>query len=160
MEYVIPSNNALNPNKETIYLTSNIQEDIIWYSCYNYVLMNEIRVKNGATLRIEPGTIIYANTIELSNESSIPSLVVEKDSKILSVGTKENPIIFTTIVPLTEVFEINPYTNKYVYSDGLGPFGEYWNGITISGCNLTNSLVENNTKLGTYYIPYGGTNEE
>ncbi len=160
MEYVIPSNNALDPNKETIYVTSNIQEDIIWYNCYNYVLMNEIHVKNGSTLRIEPGTIIYANNVELSNESSIPALIVEKDSKLLSVGTKEDPIIFTTIVPLTEVFEINPYTNKYVCCDGLGPFGEYWNGITISGCNLTNSLVETNTKLANYYIPYGGTNEE
>jgi hypothetical protein len=41
--------------------------------------MNEIYVKNGATLRIEAGTIIYANSIELSNESSIPALIVEKD---------------------------------------------------------------------------------
>jgi hypothetical protein len=160
MEYVIPLNNALDPNKESIYITSNIQEDIIWYNTYNYVLMNEIYVKNGATLRIEPGTIIYANAVELSNESSIPALIVEKDSKLISIGTKENPIIFTSITPLTEIFEINPYTNKYVASGGLGPFGEYWNGITISGTGLTNNLVENNIKLGSYYIPYSGSNQE
>ncbi len=160
MEYVIPSKNALNPNKETIYITSNISEDMIWYSSYNYVLMNEIRVRNGATLRIEPGTIIYANSVELSNESSIPAIVVEQGSKLLSCGTKENPIIFTSILSLEEIFEVNKYTNKYVYCNGLGPFGEFWNGITISGTNATNTLVENNTKLGTYYIPYGGTNEE
>ncbi len=160
MEYVIPSSNALNPNKETIYLTSNISDDIIWYNRYNYVLMNEIHIRNGATLRIEPGTIIYANSVELSNESSIPSIVVEMGSKIISNGTKEHPIIFTSIIPLEEIFETNKYTQKYVYSNGLGPFGEYWNGITISGSNLTNSPVEENTKLGTVYMPYGGTNEE
>lgn len=160
MEYVIPSNNALDTSKETIYVTSNIQEDIIWYNKYNYVLMNEIYVKNSSTLRIEAGTIIYSNSVELSNESSIPALIVEKDSKLISIGTKEKPIIFTTIIPLTEIFEINPYTNKYVASSGLGPFGEYWNGITISGNGLTNNLVANNTKLGPYYIPYGGSNEE
>lgn len=160
MEYVIPSSNALNPNKETIYLTSNISDDIIWYNRYNYVLMNEIHIRNGATLRIEPGTIIYANSVELSNESSIPAIVVEMGSKIISNGTKEHPIIFTSIVPLEEIFETNKYTQKYVYSNGLGPFGEYWNGITISGSNLTNSPVEENTKLGTVYMSYGGTNEE
>ncbi len=160
MEYIIPSNNALDPNKETIYVTSNIQEDVIWYCRYNYVLMNEIYVKNSSTLRIEAGTIIYANSVELSNESSIPAIIVEKDSKIISNGTKEKPIIFTSIIPLEVIFEVNPYTNKYVYSEGLGPFGEYWNGITISGTGLTNSLTENNDKLGSYYIPYGGSNEE
>ncbi len=157
MNYNIPKKNQLHLKKKNIYITSNITENTIWYSKYNYILMNEIYVMNNSTLTIEPGTTIYANSLELSNLSSIPALIVKNDSKLISNGKKDKPIIFTTIVSLKDIFATDIYTNKYTYNNGLGPFGEFWNGITISGTNKTNNGIS--SKTGIYNVPYGGVNE-
>ena len=103
MNYNIPKKNQLHLKKKNIYITSNITENTIWYSKYNYILMNEIYVMNNSTLTIEPGTTIYANSLELSNLSSIPALIVKNDSKLISNGKKDKPIIFTTIVSLKDI---------------------------------------------------------
>ncbi len=151
----IPKKNQLNKNKKNIFITTNITQNTTWYSKYNYILMNQINVINNSTLTIQPGTIIYANSIELSNPSSIPSLIIDNSSKLICNGTKEYPIVFTTINRLTNIFSINSTTNKYDFNNNLGPFGEYWNGITISGTNYTNNNDPTTLING---IPYGGTN--
>jgi len=48
-------------------------------------------VKNGATLTIQPGTVIRGDAT-IANSS----LVITKGSKINAVGTSSNPIVFTS----------------------------------------------------------------
>lgn len=151
----IPKKNQLNKNKKNIFITTNITENTTWCSKYNYILMNTIYVINSSILTIQPGTTIYANSIELSNPSSIPSLIIDSSSKLISNGTKQAPITFTSINRLTDIFSISSTTNKYDFNNNLGPFGEYWNGITISGTNYTNNNDPTTLING---IPYGGTN--
>ncbi len=157
--YKLPKKTQLNKHKKYIYVSDPITENTTWSSKYNYILMSEIHVKSGATLTICPGTIIYANTVECSNPASIPALVVESDSKLIANGTRECPIIFTTVACLNRVFAVDPTTGKYTYQSGLGPFAEFWNGIAISGTGLTNTAdAADRVALGGFPIPYGGTN--
>ncbi len=66
-----------------------------------YTLVGWILVKEGATLTIEPGTIIkgtnksYDGT-EAANGSS---LIIERGAKIMAEGTKDAPIVFTSAKP-------------------------------------------------------------
>ncbi len=55
-----------------------------------YELSGTVHVLNGATLTIEPGTVIRGNT------SNIGVLIVAKGGKINAIGTKEQPIVFTS----------------------------------------------------------------
>ena len=55
-----------------------------------YVLMGTVYVSNGATLTIEPGTVIRGDY------NTTGTLVVVKGSKIIAEGTATNPIVFTS----------------------------------------------------------------
>jgi hypothetical protein len=56
-----------------------------------YLLKGVVYVKDGATLTIEPGTVIRGdNTVANS------CLVVTRGSKIIAEGTPSRPIVFTS----------------------------------------------------------------
>jgi hypothetical protein len=59
-----------------------------------YVLSGFVKVTNGATLTIEPGTRIVGDTLTPGS-----SLWVLRGSRIEAVGTKEKPIVFTSQRP-------------------------------------------------------------
>lgn len=65
-----------------------LSKDTIWE------LHNRVSVVDGAVLTIEPGTLIKA---ALGTGSSASTLIIAKGSKIMALGTKEEPIIFTSI---------------------------------------------------------------
>lgn len=54
------------------------------------LLQNKIYVTNGATLTIQPGTIIRGDI------STQGSLIITRGSKIIAEGTQTNPIVFTS----------------------------------------------------------------
>ena len=56
-----------------------------------YYLTGEYKVKNGATLKIEPGVTIIAK-----HDDIVDYLLVEQGSKIDAQGTAENPIVMTS----------------------------------------------------------------
>ena len=84
------------PVKESslVLITGKITEDTTWSASKSYVIDQQVTVENGATLTIEPGTIIKANPGEAPNVSM---LVIAKGGKIMAKGTAEKPIIFTSI---------------------------------------------------------------
>ena len=80
-----------------IEIRNDITIDTKWSSSNTYTLKDFIFVTDGATLTIDPGTVIYADQ---ANETSAPALVVTKGSKIHAEGTKDQPIIFTSVLDL------------------------------------------------------------
>ena len=114
-----------------------LSKDTIWE------LHNRVSVVNGATLTIEPGTIIKAAPGSGSNAST---LIITTGSKIMALGTKEEPIIFTSL------------QEAPVGARGL------WGGVIILG-EATGSFSGNVDKCQIDGIPasdlaglYGGNN--
>jgi hypothetical protein len=72
-----------------IDVTENIVTSTTWTADNVYYLQNVIYVEPGASLTIEPGTLIRGNTAS--------ALVVAKGAKIFANGRKDAPIIMTSV---------------------------------------------------------------
>jgi hypothetical protein len=75
----------------TVTVNTAITTNTTWTSNNVYLIQGLIYVKNGATLTIQPGTVIRGDAT-IANSS----LVITKGSKINAVGTSSNPIVFTS----------------------------------------------------------------
>ena len=73
-----------------IIVSGAITSNTTWTANNVYVLINKVVVDNGATLTIEPGTIIKG---EEGTGSLASALVVARGSKIEACGTAAQPII-------------------------------------------------------------------
>lgn len=80
----------------TEILYGNINKDQVLTKDKIYLLRNNVYVTNGATLTIEPGTLIRGDF------SSNGCLIITKGSKIIAQGEEVNPIIFTSSKPNSE----------------------------------------------------------
>lgn len=67
---------------------------VTWTAKNTYVLDGFVFVNEGQTLTIEPGTVIKGMPGEGENASA---LIVARGGRIMAEGTKEEPIIFTTM---------------------------------------------------------------
>jgi hypothetical protein len=114
-----------------------ITTNTTWTSNNQYVIRGLVRVTNGATLTIQPGTIIRGECEG--------SLVIERDGAISAAGTPSDPIIFTS--------------NRPVGSRAPGD----WGGLIILG-EAPNNQGPNvpiegvNVPPGSTLGLYGGTN--
>jgi hypothetical protein len=77
-----------------VHVTGDITTDMTWTADNEYVLDTIILVKNGATLTVEPGTIIRGQPKGVGFNPG--TLAITAGSKIHAVGTPAAPIIFTT----------------------------------------------------------------
>jgi hypothetical protein len=73
-----------------VLVTTDITTSTTWTADNTYNLQDQIYVRNGATLTIQPGTII-ASTTNIGG-----SLAVTRGSQIFALGTAKKPIIFTS----------------------------------------------------------------
>lgn len=133
--------NTNYPNP-TVSITSNITSNTTWTSNNVYLIDDQfIYVRSGATLTIEPGTIIRG--------TGKGTLIIERGSKIHAQGTVNNPIVFTSAAPA-----------------GMRDYGD-WGGVVICGAaqhNLAagpNAIAEGgigdaNAGVGVH----GGNNDE
>ena len=71
-----------------------ITEDVTWYADTIYELAGKVVVEEGATLTIQPGTLIKARD---GQGSLSTALIIAQGGRIEAVGTAEEPIIFTSI---------------------------------------------------------------
>lgn len=87
-----PQNTNYGTSNTTI--TTNITTNTTWTANNIYLLQGQIYVKNGATLTIEPGTVIMG-------DKSVPGsgLFVTKGAKLVAAGTANAPIVFTSNQP-------------------------------------------------------------
>ncbi len=73
-----------------VTVSDTITSSTTWSASNIYTLQGYIFVKNGATLTIEPGTIIKGDT------TNPGSLIITRGAKIMARGTASAPIVFTS----------------------------------------------------------------
>ncbi len=132
---VVPSN--------TVEVTGDIAATTTWKADKIYLLKGFVYVTNGATLNIEPGTIIKGD------KASKGTLVITRGAKINAAGTAAKPIVFTSNV-----------------ATGGRSAGD-WGGLILLGkapinfANGVNNIEGGLTPTGggdpVKYIQYGGT---
>lgn len=118
--------------KEIIQVTADISANTLWTSDKIWRLNNLVKVTDGATLTIEPGTII------IGASDTKGTLLVQRGGKIMAEGTSSQPIVFTS--------------DKAPGSRAAGD----WGGIVICGKapnNQGNSIILE----GDYGAVHGGT---
>ncbi len=116
-----------------------------------YVLEGYVFVEENSVLEIEPGSVIKGKSSGYHS-----TLVIMQGAKILAVGEKETPIIFTS-------------TNDSLANNYEPGFNEivdyYWGGIVICGRSTTNFSTDgtglwNDLKIGEKKAVYGGWNDD
>ncbi|SFS39377.1 hypothetical protein SAMN04487890_101241 [Mucilaginibacter polytrichastri] len=80
------------PTSTTVEVTGDIATSTTWTANKIYYLKGYVYVTNGATLTIEPGTIIKGD------KASKGTLIITRGSKINATGTVDKPIVFTSNV--------------------------------------------------------------
>lgn len=112
-------------------VSGSITTNTTWKATDQYLLTGFVYVEAGATLTIEPGTIIKGD------KASKGALFIKPGAKIVAVGTAEKPIVFTSNQPI-----------------GQRKAGD-WGGLVLLGkapVNKTPAVVEGEEKS-----TFGGT---
>jgi hypothetical protein len=117
---------------QVVDVSAPITTNTTWTAGNKYLLKGYIYVRSGATLTIEPGTIIKGD------KDTKGSLIIEPGAKIEAKGTAEKPIVFTSNQP-----------------KGSRNYGD-WGGVIIAGKAPVNP-TEQPTVEGGLTTKYGGT---
>lgn len=121
-----PINN--NNNDGNVVVSSNISTNTTWSSDNIYQLAGRIAVEDGATLTIEPGTIIKG---EAGTGVNATALIVARGGKLMAEGTANAPIIFTTVA---DEITLEDVANGDFGSPNLDPdINGYWGGVIVLG---------------------------
>jgi len=111
-----------------VKVTSNITQNTTWTSDKVYILGGRITVVNGATLTIEPGTIIKG---EAGTGANATALLVARGGKLMAEGNADAPIIFTSLAD--EIMPADIAAGNFG-SPNLDPdIDGLWGGVLILG---------------------------
>lgn len=140
------------PIESEFIVTSNVTTNTTWTSDKVWVLGARVTVESGATLTIEPGTIIKG---QAGTGANATALIIARGAKINAVGTASSPIIFTSVAD-----EIEP---GMIASPNLdNTLNGLWGGLIVLGYAPISADAESIQIEG---IPasdanglYGGTN--
>src|SRR5690606_31479036 len=88
-----PAPGPTPPAPDVVIVTQNIAADETWTSDKTYILGGRIAVLTGATLTIEPGTLIKG---QAGTGANATALLIARGAKLMAEGTAEKPIIFTS----------------------------------------------------------------
>ena len=80
--------------QNTVQVSSDITTNTTWTRNNVYILNGYRYVKDGATLTIEPGTVIRGD------KASKGTLIIARTGKIFANGTAAEPIVFTSNEPV------------------------------------------------------------
>jgi hypothetical protein len=106
-----------------VVVTANITSDVTWTADKIYILAGRIAVESGATLTIEPGTIVKG---QAGQEANATALLVARGGTLIADGTASAPIIFTSVAD-----EIQP---GMIASPNLNPSQSgLWGGVIVLG---------------------------
>lgn len=118
----------IEQNENVVIVTNNVTEDATWTSDKVWVLGGRITVEDGATLNIDPGTVIKG---EAGSGPNSTALVVARGGKLMAEGNATAPIIFTSVADEIEPSDIAAGNfgspNLDPDTDGL------WGGVLILG---------------------------
>lgn len=140
-------------DESLVYVSANITSNTTWTKNKVYVLTTRVAVTNGATLTIEPGTVIKG---EAGTGANATALIIARGAKLNAEGTASEPIIFTSIAD-----EIQP---GQIASPNMDPtMNGLWGGLIVLG---NAPISADNAAMQIEGIPasdpnglYGGTNE-
>ena len=127
-----PPTNVPGIDKPVIVVTNEVTGTESWTSNFYYVLRGAVFVREGATLNIQAGTRV------IGEAGSVGTLIVERGGRLNAIGTRTQPIVFTSDQPA-----------------GSRARGD-WGGIIINGrapLNLEGGLGAGEGDTGVY----GGT---
>ncbi|MCK5822494.1 MAG: hypothetical protein KAG95_00720, partial [Bacteroidales bacterium] len=110
----------VTPATENKTVTENITVNTTWKSSNTYIVDGNISV-DGATLTIEPGTVI-----KFKENSELDIGYSSSGSSLIANGTSDNPITFTSVAD-------NPSAGDwdYIY------FGDGATNSSMSYCNIS-----------------------
>jgi hypothetical protein len=120
-----------------ILVTSNIAVSTTWTANNTYNLQQQIYVLPGATLTIEPGTVIASDT------GLGGSLAVCKGAQIFVLGTASNPVIMTSKADVLTWAGSNPATGTWREA------ANEWGNLTVMG----DAYISENATPGNTAIP-------
>ena len=113
----------------TVTVTADISANTTWSASETYLLDGLIFVRPGATLIIEPGTVIKGKEAPSASTGDLASgLVVMVNADLIADGNADAPIIFTA-----EADNVNDPTDTDENDRGL------WGGVILLGRSTTNS---------------------
>jgi len=116
-------NNNAGPTNTNVVKTGQITANETWTANNVYQLRGRVTVINGATLTIEPGTIVKG---EAGQDANASVLIIARGGKINAEGTATSPIIFTSVA--------DNIVSGQIESPNLnGSFSGIWGGILILG---------------------------
>ncbi|SDE37261.1 hypothetical protein [Pedobacter soli] len=137
-----PSTETPTNNTNVVEVSGEISANTTWSASKIYLLKGFVFVSGGATLTIEPGTIIKGD------KASKGTLIITRGAKINATGTVDKPIVFTSAL------------NAGARSQGD------WGGVILLGkapvnqgtdVKIEGGLVQPTGKDEKAYIFYGGT---
>ena len=123
---------AVNGNVVTV-TADNIHGQTFWTKDNTYVLDGFVYVEDGEELHIEAGTVIKAKADTGANSSA---LFVTRGGKIFANGSRQQPIIFTSILDSSVGATGLDFGEKVL--DPATESGK-WGGITLLGKGVLNS---------------------
>ena len=85
------------PTRPTVNINTDVTTSQTWTANNEYVLTDRVYVTNGATLTIEPGTVVRGEPETPVGAQNPGTLIIARGSKINAQGTKANPIVFTDL---------------------------------------------------------------
>lgn len=115
-----------------VAVSGKISQNTTWVNTNTYILEGYVFVTPGATLTIQPGTVIKAKQ---SSGTGAAALVITAGAKIDANGTAQNPIIFTS--------ELDNLNGNLTHADTA-----LWGGVVILGKASINSRA-NSAAAGT-----------
>lgn len=89
-----PPVNVPGVDKPVIVVTGEVTGTEDWTNGFYYVLRGAVFVRENATLNIQAGTVIVGEA------GSVGTLIVERGGRLNAIGTREQPIVFTSDQPV------------------------------------------------------------
>ena len=128
-EIVVINGGGGGSTGQTITISGRINADTTFRKANTYILKGLVYIVGNHTLTIEPGTVIKGSF----SGADVAALVITRGSKIMAVGTANEPIIFTSAAP-------NPQSGD-------------WGGIVLCGKASINTSY--NGTNGLYQVEGG-----
>jgi len=136
-----------------VTIKADVTTNTLWTSNNTYLLDGLIFVNEGATLTIEPGTVIKGlEQGSITTGDGASALIVRRGAKIHAEGTAAAPIVFTS-----ELDDVANPTDLTQRDRGL------WGGVILLGKATTNQPTTDNQIEGIDILTdpalYGGTDD-
>ena len=131
------------PAVERVMVAANLTTSQTWSANREYVLTQPIYVTDGATLTIEPGTVIRGESESSSGANDPGTLIITRGAKIVANGTPDRPIIFTDLVD-SNIGSLQGPTAPYDNLTNVAGLTEQWGGVVLLG----RAFVANATTSG------------